>query len=461
MSIKAQSHGSIFGIGWNSALAIMLVLLVLILVILFIMFTAQPAQGQTCRVLYNFTGGIDGANPEAGLTMDTEGNLYGVNFYGGSTNCISYFGFVGCGTVFKLARSSSGWSLVPLYQFQGAEDGYYPGAKLTIGPDRALYGTTTENVLGYGRSGGSSSRTDDNCGGYGCGTVFRIAPPNHAVPNVTAGWTFTLLHHFNGYPTDGNNPYHSPTTFDREANMYLTTYMGGTLVIGGGAVTMLHPVSGGWQESILYNFQYPQWDGHYPMSGVILDAAGNLDGTTFMDGRPDGGYGTVFQLRPSGLDWTENILYTFQGGSDGAWPIAGLVSDQQGNLYGATAGGYPTPYPTIFMLTPYAGGWHFQVLYTFPDDSESPWATLVIDPAGNLYGTTYGYPTDSSGHVFKLTRTTSGWTYSTLHEFCNWPNCADGGGVRSSLLLDQAGNLYGTAFGGGTYGYGVVFEITP
>ncbi len=459
---KAHSHSSIFGMSWspaNVAIAILLTLLFLIFIFLFLTLTVQPLQGQTYSVLYNFTGGADGANPEAGLVMDAAGDLYGINMYGGSPNCTSVYGVIGCGTVFKLGRSSSGWFLVPLYQFQGGEDGNYPGANLTVGPDGALYGTTTQNSLGYRRSMASKSN-DDGCGGYGCGTVFKIAPPTRQPPNIAAGWTFTLLHHFLGYPTDGNNPYHSPATFDGQGNIYLTTYMGGNVGPGGGTVTTLQPSDGGWTESILVNFPSSELDGHSPMSGVIIDASGNLDGTTFYDIRPYGGYGTVFQLIPSAGGWSGNLLYTFQGGSDGAYPIAGLVADRLGNLYGATAGGYPQPYPTIFMLTPSQGGWVFQVIYTFPSNAESPWATLAIDAAGNLYGTTYGDWPDA-GHVFKLTHGSSGWTYTALHAFCSMQHCDDGAGVRSGVLVDAQGNIYGTAFDGGTYNYGVVYEITP
>jgi hypothetical protein len=417
----------------------------------------QTAQAQTYKVIHNFTGGADGRTPDAGLVMDKAGNLYGTTTAGGYTggNCSSVGG---CGSVFKMSNSGYGWILIPLYDFQGGLDGAAPAATLTFGPDGSLYGTTADaGLLGY-RYGTSGTGGGNEC----CGTVFKLTPPTSASPNAMGRWTHTVLYRFRGYPDDGSQPYHSPATFDRNGNIYLTTYEGGNLVIGGGTVSTLKPSNGGWTESILYNFQYPEWDGHYPMSGVIFDPAGNLDGTTFFDGRPYGGYGTVFQLIPSAGGWTEKILYTFQGGSDGAWPVAGLVSDPRGNLYGATAGGYPQPYATVFMLGPSPGGWNFKVIYTFDNSLENPEATLAMDPAGNLYGTTCdnGYLA-YDGHVFKLTPGPSGWTYTSLHDFCTSGNCSDGGGARSGVLLGANGNIYGTADIGGKYGGGVVFEITP
>lgn len=466
MQNKVRFPSPLFGASLRpegTVVAIMVLLLFLLFVLLFMTFTARPAQGQTYKVIYSFTGGVDGGNPDAGLIMDGAGNLYGVNSYGGgSPNCMSPFGDVGCGTAFELAHSGSGWTMVPLYQFQGALDGFTPAAALTFGPDGSLYGTTSDQSLGYDlfRTRNPAPSGDD-CDGYACGTVFKIAPPANAAPNFLGGWTHTVLHRFQGYPVDGNAPYHSPVTFAADSTMYLTTYMGGTIVIGGGTVTTLKPSNGGWVESILYNFQYPEDDGHYPMSGVILDRAGNLDGTTFYDGRPYGGYGTVFQLTPSGTGWTENILHLFQGGSDGAHPIAGLISDSSGNLYGATAGGYPQPNATVFMLTPTDHGWIFKVLYTFDNNLEYPAATLAMDTAGNLYGTTYADSYPNMGHLFKLAPGPSGWTYTSVRDFCREWNCTDGGGVRSSVLVAPNGILYGTAYWGGTYGHGIVFEVTP
>jgi len=170
--------------------------------------------------------------------------------------------------------------------------------------------------------------------------------------------------------------------------------------------------SGGWTETVLHNFSAGQ-DGAIP-NGVILDSAGNLYGTTqgWFGGTGDR-FGKVFQLVPSGSGWNENVLYTFQDGADGAVPAAGLVMDQQGNLYGTTSGGVAGGAGTVFELSPSGGGWTFNLLYSFsgcygPLISVFPPGcgsqdSLIIDSAGNLYGTTVSPGANGLGSVFELT----------------------------------------------------------
>ena len=172
------------------------------------------------------------------------------------------------------------------------------------------------------------------------------------------------------------------------------------------------------------------------------------------------GWGTVYQLKLSGSGWAENILYSFQQGNDGLAPTAGLIFDPSGNLYGATQTGGIGGGGTAFELTPLSGGtWNLSTLYGFLGPAfGGPYRSVIMDNAGNLYGTTSGDGAHQWGSVFKLTRSSGGWTYSSLHDFTGG---TDGGTPYGSLVFDANGNLYGTTYAGGANGEGVVFEITP
>ena len=202
MHNKGRFHNVFFGLTLrpdSAAFAIMVLLLFLIFVFLFLTLTAQPAQGQTFRVIYNFTGGQDGATPYAGLTMVAVGNLYGTTYSGGRA---------GAGTVFRLSQNGPGWILTPLYSFSGGPDGAAPSAPLVLGRDGTLYGTT-------------------NGGGNGNGTVFNLKPPPTSVSaHIVGGWKETVLYQFQGSP-DGSGPAFSPLLFDDEGNIFLTTELGG------------------------------------------------------------------------------------------------------------------------------------------------------------------------------------------------------------------------------------------
>ena len=411
----------------------------------------QSAQAQTFSVIHQFTGGQDGANPYAGLTMDAAGNLYGTAASGGNTGggCAVDGG---CGSVFKLAYKGSGRIFAPLYSFQGGNDGSTPYARVIIGPDGALYGTTHQ--------GGGSG-----CGGSGCGTVFRLRPPATACKTALCYWTETVLYQFTG-GSDGGLPGNGDLVFDQAGNLYGTTTTGGVGSCNGGTcgvVYELTPSSGSWTESVLYSFAGGS-DGGSPFAGVIFDKAGYLYGTASAGGNlacnAPYGCGTLFQLTPSGSGWVENVLYTFQGGSDGASPFGGLIFDPSGNLYGTTPSGGSGGGGTVFILTPSNGNWTLGVVYSFTGSGNSPGPSdnLIMDATGNLYGTTadegaYGY-----GSVFKLTGSGGNWTNTSLHDFAGG---SDGGNPAGSVVLDASGNLYGTTFYGGANGKGVVFEFTP
>ena len=422
----------------SAALAIMVLLLFLIFVFLFLTLTAQPAQGQSYRVIYNFTGGA-GGNAPGGLIMDAAGNLYGTTSNGGNPVCDS-----GCGIVFKLIHAGSGWVLSPLHTFTGAPDGAFPG-DVIFGPDGSLYGATGE--------GGIDSR----------GTVFSLSPPATACKTTLCSWTETVLHRFTF--SDGGGPT-GRIVFDRVGNLYGTTMFGGD--VGWGTVYELTPSHGDWTESVLYSFTGGN-DGSEPFSGVIFDQADNLYGTTGSGGEQHcccGGCGVVFQLTPSASGWTEKVLYSFQEGSDGADPAGGLIFDPSGNLYGSTIAAGDGGGGTVFMLSPSIGNWTFTTLYSFIGYNPGPFDSLTMDAAGNLYGTTAGDGAYGNGNVFKLTRSGSGWMYTSLYDFTGG---SDGGRPVATVILAPNGNLYGTTQAGGREscidlnypGCGVIFEITP
>jgi uncharacterized repeat protein (TIGR03803 family) len=207
------------------------------------------------------------------------------------------------------------------------------------------------------------------------------------------------------------------------------------------------------------------------LSGVIFDSFGNLYGTTQQGGAGDcgSGCGVVYKLAPSGGSWTESVLHYFAGDPDGALPIAGLIFDQAGNLYGATTSGgyhggncYTEGCGTVFQLSPSGGGWAYSLLYTFTESGSrpngGPAASLTMDASGNLYGTTVADGPNGAGSVFKLTHSPSGWTYTSLHDFTAG---SDGGNPWSTVTFDANGNMYGMTSTGGTYNKGVIWQITP
>jgi uncharacterized repeat protein (TIGR03803 family) len=409
----------------------------------FMMVATASLLAQTLTVLHNFTGAQDGGTPFAGLTIDTGGNLYGAAADGGFESCTSHQGF-GCGTVFKLTKRSN-WAFRLLYRFQGDNDGAYPIGALTIGRDGSLYGTT---AVGGGGSNCQAGVFD------GCGTVYNLKPPARLCTNILCPWTETVLYRFptafaGWFPEDG-------VIFDAAGNIYGTTFQGSTLFSGN--VFELTPSGSGWTETVLHAFTSILPDGGSPESGVIFDSRGNLYGTTTYGGTNGGGL--VYQLDPTGSGSTLTQLYSFE--FPNIIPAGGLIMDRAGNLYGTTQLGSGAG--SVFELIPHGGGWSYQLLYALPGDPNAwgPTASLAMDAAGNLYGTTYnggGSPNCNlgCGTIFKLTRSNGSWVYTLLHEFTGTEGALPWGGV----IVDANGNLYGTTTMGGTYNEGVVWELTP
>jgi uncharacterized repeat protein (TIGR03803 family) len=370
-------------------------------------FATQLAKAQTYGLLHGFAGGADGATPSAALVLDAAGNLYGTTLEGGASNL---------GTVFKV--DTTGKETV-LYTFTGGDDAARPAGPLIFDRAGNLYGTT---VLG---------------GASNLGTVFKLD---------TSGKE-TVLYSFAG-GADGASP-SGPLALDGSGNLYGTTSYGGPS--DGGTVFKL---DGTGTETVLYTFMGSQDPAGENPSGVVRDAAGNLYGTTTAGGglpfacRPIG-CGAAFMLDTAGK---MKVLYVFTG-EDSAGP-SDLVLDATGNLYGASYSGDVSNRGGVFKLDPLTG--KLTILYTFTggNDGGSP-NDVIFDRAGNLYGTTLLGGASNLGTVFKLD--TSG-KETVLYSFAGG---TDGKAARAGLVLDTAGNLYGTTAYGGALNFGTVFKLTP
>ncbi len=401
---ESSSHGWLRRLFWMAAATAAILLLSL--------GAGRQAQAQTFTTIHSFSG-PDGEFPGGSLIRDESGNLYGTTIYGGSYDYgySDAYGGAGYGTVFKIDPSGNE---TVLYSFSGGADGAYPAARLVRDAVGNLYGTTGGGSAGYG-------------------IVFKIDPSGNE----------TILHSFTG-GVDGANPY-AGLVRDAVGNLYGTTTAGGSA--GLGTVFKVRP-SG--TETILHSFTGGA-DGAIPYAGLVRDAAGNLYGTASGGGE---GYGTVFKIDPSG---NETVLYSFTGGADGANPCAGVVRDAAGNLYGTTNGG-GLGSGTVFKIN--TSGIE-TVLYSFTGVyyEGNPWAGVVRDASGNLYGTL-----DKSGShncflgcgvVYKIDPSGN---HTVLHSF----DGTDGARPFASLMIDALGNLYGTAEGdtfGAEVDYGTVFKI--
>jgi len=393
----------------------------------------STAQAQTFRILYSFTGSPDGGNPGAKLTLDAVGNLYGATVFGGVPGC---YADAGCGTVFQLTSTSGGWAESVLYAFTGGADGANPEASVTFDKAGNLYGTTDSggtagcgfgNGVAFELSPGSSGWTETvlyNFGGLGgcdpvaalvfdkAGNLYSTLPNGGSSDNGVVyqlskgvgGWKERVLYAFNGNST-GIEPLAAPIV-DATGNLYGTTSCCGT---GGAIWELLH---GSWKEKTLYSFA--SGGGAKSGASLVFDKAGNLYGQTELGGKY--GKGVVFKLAPGPKGkWKETVLYSFKGGRDGEYPLLSTpILDKTGNLYGTTPRGGDSACNcgTVFKLAPSSGGrWKETVLHRFTggSDGSAPESGLTIDAAGRLYGTTYVggnagcYGNFGCGVVFEIT----------------------------------------------------------
>ncbi len=278
-------------------------------------FKVEPNGGKQ-RVLYSFTGGTDGAGPEAGLAMDAAGFLYGTTTAGGLN---------GNGTVFRLGLSGSSPYRV-LYSFgQGSTDGKIPVAGVTLDAAGNIYGTTSAGGI------------------YGYGTVFQLTLPRSS---SLYGWKESILHNFQD-ANDGGVPY-AGLTLDQAGNLYGAATEGGEGGNVGGTIFKLTPSQSGWTFTVLQSL--PGWGISGTFRNVIMDASGSLYATTHCDGANNAG--TVYKLTYSRGTWTYNSLYVFTGGSDGLYSFSNLVFDTNGNLYGSTNLGGANGSGVVFKITP-------------------------------------------------------------------------------------------------------------
>jgi uncharacterized repeat protein (TIGR03803 family) len=402
-------------------------------------------------VLHNFAA-ADGGDPNSGVILDGAGNFYGSTYTGGPANA---------GVAYKLDPAGN---YKVLYDFPGGADGAYPTAGGVIRDSAGnLYGTTYEGgtaALGvvyeldpagnytvlYSFPGGvngshpSAGVIRDPAGSIFGTTVDGGPNGRGTVFKVDATGDQTVLYSFRGH-ADGEQPW-SGVTLDSAGNLYGTTYTGGTA--NAGVVYKLDPAG---HQTVLYRFTGGA-DGSSPYAGVILDSAGNLYGTTFNGGTDNAG--VVYKLDPAGQ---ETVLYSFTNSSDGSHPYAGVILDSAGNLYGATYDGGTGYAGVVYKLDP-AG--QETVLYSFTNGSDGghPYGGVILDSAGNLYGTTYLGGTANAGVVYKLD---PAGQETVLYSFTG----ADGSYPYAGVIRDPAGNLYGTASAGGTANWGTVFKLDP
>jgi uncharacterized repeat protein (TIGR03803 family) len=407
-----------------------------------------PSNAARESVLYTFRGSPDGSYPVGALVADDVGALYGTTYTGGYTGSSACSG-LGCGTVFKLTPSASGYTESTLYSFRGGPDGSNPNGGLIVDKTGAVYGTTV-----WGGISGSGS-------GTGYGVVFKLTPSG-------TGYAQSVIHVFQS-GTDGANP-HAGLMLDEAGALYGTTSSGGVSGCSCGSAFELTPSGTRYLETILHRFG-GAGDGYDPEAGLVADKAGALYGTTVWGGV--GAYGTVFKLTPSRTGYSESVLYNFSNLRRGANPRAGLIVDRMGALYGTTThgGAYGergSNYGegTVFRLTPSPKGYEEHVLHNFSrrKDGEDPEAGLIADKTGALYGTTCCFGGERAyGTVFKLTPSARDkYSESILFHFTG-PKTGEG--PYGGLIVDKEGALYGTTSGGGggcgNSGCGTIFKLAP
>jgi uncharacterized repeat protein (TIGR03803 family) len=409
-----------------------IVRLSVVIAMLSIALCAQAADKYT--VIRAFNPSTGGGIPYGALFMDEKGNLYGANSAGGTN---------GWGTIFELTpNAQGGWKYTQLYDCGVRLDCAVPMGSLVMDHAGNLYGVTI------------------------FGNVFEV------IPDGAGGWTASVIRVFGG-GFDGNQP--SPLVIDSADNLYGTNATGGSDSLG--YAFELSKSGGSWSLIHLHDFKGS--DGAETtntaggiVAGVTLDSAGNLFGTTGAGGsssKCSGGCGVVFKLTNESGIWTESVLHSF-GDADGSNPNAALLIDQSGNLFGTATAGGKDGLGVVFETSPASGGsWTTRVLHHFTGihlDGAYPNAALVMDSAGNLYGSTFAGGGDlqscqvlndnGCGTVFEVSLNSGQWKTTILHAFSGRRD----GGFPGGVVLGADGGLYGAAQSGGSMSEGVVFKLS-
>lgn len=315
-----------------------------------------------------FTGTRTGTHPYGQLVQDAAGNFYGTTYFGGDLSCGSHGN--ACGTVFQLSKS--GKETVQYKFTGGTADGCHPQGGLVRDKAGNLYGTT------YG------------CGTSGLGTVFKLD---------TTGKE-TVLHSFGGEPSDGANPQFTSLLLDTDGDLYGVTPIGGSANACNNGCGTLYELSHTGTWTVVHNFAGFPTDGCTPYGTPAMDKNGNVYGTTFRCGSASGSVGTAWKVSQNG---TETVLHNFPAdGSEGCNIYAGVIMDAKGNLYGAgSACGTHYGAGTVYKLSKTGT---LTVLHTFTgSDGQTPYGNLIRDSRGDVYGTTYQGGIGGNGTVWKLT----------------------------------------------------------
>jgi uncharacterized repeat protein (TIGR03803 family) len=370
------------------------------------LFATQPAPAQTLKALYSFTGAADGGDPFPAVIQDAAGNLYGTTDYAGAAFA---------GVVFKVSKTGKETVLYNFCSLTGCTDGQYPYAPLVRDAAGNLYGTT--------QYGGASN----------IGVVFKLTP----------GGKETVLHSFTG-GSDGVYPY-AGLYRDAAGNLYGTTENGGTANLG-----VVFKISKTGKETVLHSFTGGPNDGSYPSSaGFYMDAKGNLYSVASQGGTS--GEGVLYKLGPKGK---LTVLHSFTAGTtDGCYPYGTPAVDANGNMYGGTGGCGTSNMGVVWKVS--KNGTE-TILHNFSgaSDGQSPLAGVILDADGNIYGSTNTGGASGFGTAFEIHKNGK---FTLLHDFTGG---TDGKYLYGGLILDPEGRVYGTTINGGTGGYGTVWRIT-
>jgi uncharacterized repeat protein (TIGR03803 family) len=406
-----------------------------IVAVMFMAAGACGARGQSLTTLGTFDG-VNGSGPNGSLIIDANGNLLGTASGGGAS---------GYGTVFELQNTGSGYAATPAVVVDlTLADGRYPSAGLTVDASGNLYGTGV-------------------VGGTAQGTAFEIQKTGSSYASAA-----TVLANF-GVGSAGAQP-RGGLLIDAGGNLLGTTYYGGTS--GDGTVFEIQKAGSGYAAAPTTLFNFSGTNGIAPQAGLVADANGNLFGTTYFGGSSipaNGGYGygSVFEIPKTGAGYasTPTTLTSFNG-TNGSEPTANLIVDANGDLFGTTRFGGPAGDGTVFEIQNTGSGYLSApttlAYFDGTDGSDlggpSGGGNLIMDANGDLFGTASSGGTFGDGTVFEVQKTLAGYSNTPITLF-NFDGI-DGSVPLDGLVADADGDLLGTTSSGGLNGDGTVFEIT-